>query len=526
MKIIVNNIKIPFDCDDPRDQIESYLKKRRLGRDFTVYKESLDARRAPDISFVYSVVTECDGELPPDCRAFPEKEDYIASLPVSDGTGSRPVVVGFGPGGMFCALLLAERGFRPIVLEQGDDIDTRARKVEEYFSGGSLDAYSNVQFGEGGAGSFSDGKLITRIKDSRCAFVLSELVRFGADREILTLARPHIGTDRLRGIVKGVRNRIIELGGEVRFNTRVTDILPSGNGAQVCCQGSASLCSDGVFLALGHSARKSFAMLRDRGFRLEAKDFSVGMRIEHLRRDVEQSLYGAALDSKYAYRLPSAEYNVSARWGNDGVYSFCMCPGGVVVPSADESDGFVTNGMSYYARDGVNSNSAIAFSVTKEVHGGDPFKGMEFQRSLEKKAFLLGGGKGKAPCQTLGDFADNVRNTAFSDIRPSVPVGCEYANLNELFDGRQRSLLMRGISHFAGVHSFFADKRAVLTAVESRTSSPVRITRGDTLEAVGFPGIYPVGEGAGYAGGITSAATDGLRAAESYILKTLGKNDI
>lgn len=518
MKVQISNITVPFDCPDIDGAIDTALKKQGIKGPFSIYRKSLDARKAPRINFVYSVLAECDS-IPRGASVF-EEESGLEALPVPDAPHLRPVVVGFGPAGMFSALILAEKGLCPIVLEQGDDIDIRTKKVERYFAGEALDPRSNVQFGEGGAGSFSDGKLMTRIKDRRSTYVMKRFAECGADEEIMYLAHPHIGTDRLKTVVKNIREKIISLGGEVRFSSKVTDIKKSGDRFEIEINDRDRISSGAVFLAIGHSARDSYMMLMKRGLKLTAKDFSVGLRIEHKRAAVERSLYGSALDSEYADRLPSAEYQVSVRRGNIGVYSFCMCPGGFVIASESEENTIVTNGMSCQARDGENSNSAIAFSVTGKLHGNDPLKCIDFQRELERRAFDLGGKTGRAPYQTVEDFVEGRVTGRLGDITPTYPRGVEYADLGLLFDRDSASLMRDAFGTFERRYSFFSEKKALLTGVESRTSSPVRIGRdADTLEADGCPGIYPIGEGAGYAGGITSAAVDGLRAAEKYILK-------
>ncbi len=426
----------------------------------------------------------------------------------------HPVIIGFGPAGMFSALMLARMGYEPIVFEQGEMIEERAKTVDTYLKTGKLNTLSNIQFGEGGAGAFSDGKLITRVNDKRTSFILKTLREHGAPNSILTQAKPHVGTDLLRNVVKSIREEIISLGGEVRFSSKLTDIAPKNGSVEYEINGCERASAPAVILATGHSSHDTYRMLLAKGFDIKGKDFSVGVRIEHKRRDVEHSLYGnAALEG----RLPSAEYSVSWREGDYGAYSFCMCPGGLVMASSSDERSIVTNGMSYHSRSEENSNSALAVSVLASDYGGDALRAIAYQRELESRAWLAAGDN-RAPAQTVGDFLDGRATRTFGKVAPSYPHGVSGCDLSDILPNKVSAMLKTGIRRFASKHSFFADRSAVLTGVETRTSSPVRIERNDRLEAKGFPRIYPCGEGAGWAGGITSAALDGLRAAESYIL--------
>jgi uncharacterized FAD-dependent dehydrogenase len=381
--------------------------------------------------------------------------------------------------------------------------------VERFYQEKKLDVSTNIQFGAGGAGTFSDGKLVTRIGDDICGYVLRTLHRYGAPGDILTKAKPHIGTDKLLGVVNNVAARIQELGGEIRYNTRLDEIvIKNGRAAALRTQNGEIPCST-VILAIGHSARDTYYYLKSAGFRLVPKPFSVGVRIEHLREDIDRAIYGRHAGDP---RLGSAEYALSKRVGEDCVYTFCMCPGGEVVAAASEEGGVVTNGMSRYKRDGVNSNAAIAVNVLPD---GDP---IEFQRNLERRAYELGGRDYSAPIMTVGDFLHKTSGRKPSRVTPTYRKGkVREANLRKLFPERISSMLELGIHDFDHKIKGFSSPSAILTGVESRTSAPLRIMRNEALLAEGFDNIYPCGEGAGYAGGITSAAVDGIRVAEEII---------
>lgn len=484
---------------------------------FSVYKKSVDARKKNDIKFVITALVEAEGYVREsgDITLFKESEyppQALSRLPNEDE--KYPVICGFGPSGIFLALLLARKGYSPIVFERGEDIDKRSQTVSRYLDTGNLCDESNIQFGEGGAGAFSDGKLITRVNDKRCSFILNTLCEFGAPKEILTEAKPHVGTDKLKAVVKNIREEIVRLGGQVHFNSKVTKIKEESNCCKVEINGVETVSAPAVFLATGHSAHDTYKMLLDEGFELVGKDFSVGVRIEHLRSDVEYSMYGKAALTGL---LPPAEYSVSYREGGRGVYSFCMCPGGLVMASASESGSIVTNGMSYHARNLNNSNSALAVSVLSSDYGASPMCAIEYQRNIEKAAWQYARDN-SAPCQTVKDFLEGRKTTAFGKVIPSYPHGVTGADLETILPTHVSSLLKTGLRRFASAHSFFGEESAPLTGVETRTSSPIRMPRDKRLRATGHSRVYPIGEGAGWAGGITSAALDGLRAAESYIL--------
>ncbi len=507
-----------------------------------LHKRSIDARkRSGEVpSFVISVMVECDiserklEKLTRIKDVEIVRRDELALEYGEKTLSSRPVIVGFGPAGMFSALILAENGYRPIVIERGADVKARSAAVAEFIRTGRLDTETNIQFGAGGAGMFSDGKLVTRINDSRCAYVLERFVEFGAPEEILWLAKPHVGTDRLLGVVEGIAKRICELGGEIHYNTKLCDIaISSGHVSSVKVQ-SGGAHSDiecgAVVLAVGHSARDTYDMLASHGVMLGAKPFSVGVRAEHLQSDIDAALYGDAAElcgSDGKRILPPGEYSLSYREAQQGVvsdtargvYSFCMCPGGEVMASASEEGGVVTNGMSRYARDGKNANAAIVVSVFPEDIGTGWRGGVEFQRNLERAAYTAadtGEHDYRAPLETLGDFLDG-RTSHFTEpsrVMPTYRNGvytlCDMSSILPKFI---TDMLKRGFYNFGKKMRGFDARDTVLTGVETRTSSPVRILRGETLTASAADNLYPCGEGAGYAGGITSAAVDGINTA-------------
>ena len=526
MAIIVSQIKTSL--DQPKEHaVQKAISALKLSKSeiktARLYKTSVDARH--EVMFVSSVFVEL---------ASSEKERRLAKSranvklferkELSVSFGSEPldgdiVIAGFGPAGMFCALTLCEFGYKPLVLERGAAMDERIAAVDRYQNGGVLDPRTNVQFGEGGAGTFSDGKLTTRINDPLCARVLEKLHEFGAPEDILTNAKPHIGTDKLRGVVKELRRRIIGLGGEVRFLSQLEDVRISGGRlCSVCVNGSEIDCG-ALVLAIGHSAHDTFEMLLKNGVELVPKPFSVGARIEHLQSDIDKALYG-----KYAGHpaLPPAEYALSHRENDRGVYTFCMCPGGFVVASASSDGSIVTNGMSYFDRAGDNANSAVLVSVSADDLGSEPLSGIDFIRRLETKAFELGarhGANGSAPAMMTREFLSGGAAFSLGRVAPTYPLGVEPCDLKTLFPDFIGDFLTKGIRQFERKIRGFSDSDSVLTAVESRTSSPVRIPRGDSGEALSCENLFPCGEGAGYAGGIMSAAVDGIKTAVKIMEK-------
>ena len=499
-------------------------KLRRAGvcaEQFSIWRRSVDARDKRDIRLVYAVRFSTPGTLKKEVeqklRLSPLCAEPLRLVRGSAPMQARPVVVGMGPCGLFAALLLAENGYRPLLIERGDDVEDRVRAVEHFVTHGTLDENSNIQFGAGGAGTFSDGKLVTRISDSRCTYVLEKLHALGAPEEILTMAKPHIGTDVLRDVVANAARRITECGGEILYRTTLLDLGHVQGGVRCLVTSRGEIAASVTVLAIGHSARDTYSMLLDRGSQIVAKDFSVGMRIEHLKRDIDRALYGDFAGHK---ALPYAEYNLSYNTKVRGVYTFCMCPGGEVVAGASEAGGLCVNGMSAYARDGRNSNSAVCVSVRRGDYGDTPRAAIEFQRSLERAAFTAGGGDYYAPVSTVGDFLADRACTALGNVEPTYRGGrVRGANLRALFPKELGDTLAAGLADFGKKIRGFDAPTALLSGVETRTSAPLRILRDEELLMLGESDIYPGGEGAGYAGGITSAAVDGVKIAEKILAR-------
>ena len=432
----------------------------------------------------------------------------------------RPVIVGFGPAGMFAALVLSMAGAKPIVLERGGDVDSRVKAVEEFHNSGKLDTECNVQFGEGGAGTFSDGKLTTGIKDRRIGWVLERLVEFGAPDEILYLSKPHIGTDKLRGAVKALRERVVSLGGEVRFNSRFCGFETENNSISAVKyfhDGKIiTIDTKSVILATGHSARDVFELLYNENIDLSQKSFSVGVRAEHLRTDIDKAMYGDFAGHK---ALKAADYKLAVHLPNGRtLYTFCMCPGGYVVAASSEEGRLAVNGMSCFARDAENSNSALLVNVGPEDYGSDhPLAGMYFQRELEEKAFKAGGSNYHAPAAVLRDFMEGRVSEKLGRVKPSYRPDVKFAAPEKYLPDYVCESLRLGITEMGKKIKGFDDGDTLLTGIESRSSSPVRINRGENMQSLSLKGLYPCGEGAGYAGGIVSAAVDGMKCAEAII---------
>lgn len=523
MALIVNSITVPLG-KGPAAAIEKAVKKAglrpsQISKAYIV-KESVDARKKEEIKLCYSV----GFDLNIDEEAFAARKKSrditarkIKKLETAIGSKklmARPVIVGFGPAGMFAGLLLARNGYRPLIIERGAAIEERVQAVEAFWKTGLLQENNNVQFGEGGAGTFSDGKLTTRIHDERCHFILETFAQHGAPKEILTRAKPHIGTDKLREVVKNIRQEILSLGGEIQFQSKLTDIKLKNKrvvGAEI---DGETIETDTIILAVGHSARDTFQMLAQSGIVMEQKAFSVGVRIEHLQSEIDRALYG-----KFASHpaLPHGEYQLSYREGDRGVYTFCMCPGGLVVPSSSEAGGVVTNGMSEYARNRENANAALVVSVDGKDFGRDLFAGMHFQRFLEQKAFVAGKESYRAPAQTVGAFLKEKAALEQGRVSPSYCLGVEPCDFSSFFPPFIGEMLKKGLACFDRKIKGFACADAVLTGVETRTSSPLRVKRDETLQSIGIEGLYPCGEGAGYAGGIVSAGVDGIRVAQALM---------
>ena len=490
----------------------------------TIRKKSLDARKKDDLKWIYTVGVTADGDetkLLGKCRQASIVKPYHYEIPeVSAET--RPVVVGFGPAGMFAALVLAYAGARPIVLERGQDVDTRTAQVEAFRAGGAFDPENNVQFGEGGAGTFSDGKLNTGTHDSRIRWVLEQFAAHGAPEHICWDAKPHIGTDVLVHVVKAIREDVIAHGGEVRFGHRLTG-LEAQNGALTALtaagpEGTYSLPASQAILAVGHSARDTFGMLHDAGLPMTRKPFSMGVRIEHKQTMIDLAQYGRARGDD----LPPADYGLHVKLPDGAsAYTFCMCPGGEVFAAASEEGGVVTNGMSRSDRGGENANSALLVTLQPEDFSGEGvLAGMEWQREIEQKAFRYAGGDYRAPAQTVGDFLNDRPSTGPGNVQPTYLPGVFWGDLRQVLPEQITDVLARAIPALGQKLRGFDQPDAVLTGPETRSSSPVRVVRGEDLCSEGLQGLYPCGEGAGYAGGITSAAVDGMRCAE-MVLKTL-----
>lgn len=516
MAVIIASVSAPVGASE-EEIFQKALSKAGISSkaECHIHKTSLDARKRDNIHYVHSVYAELHNERLE--KKLADKKSFVTIVekggyePVVSAVqvSGRVVIAGFGPAGMFAGLALAEQGYRPLILERGQRVEERVKAVGSFMSGGELDENSNIQFGEGGAGTFSDGKLTTRIKDPLCRYVSEQLVRFGAPEEILTKAKAHIGTDKLRGIVKALRERIEELGGEVRFGTKLTDIeLTDGRIAKVSFEGGECECS-ALILAIGHSARDTFELLASKGIFLEAKPFSIGARIEHLQSAVDESLYGEHAGDPM---LPKGEYQLSWRNADGrGVYTFCMCPGGYVVPAASERGGVVTNGMSEFARDGKNANAAVVVGVSPSDFGSGVLSGVDFARQIEQRAYKLTGSY-KACGTTVKGFLEG-RPSLDTALSATYSLGLEPVEYRKLFPSFVTAMLENGLGEFSKKMKCFGDGSALLTAPETRTSSPVRITRTDKLCSLSAKNLYPAGEGAGYAGGIMSAAVDGLRCA-------------
>lgn len=503
---------------------------------YTIHKRSYDARKSA-MCLTYTI----DIDLKDEAKIFAKfKHDrnisitpdmsykYVAQA--SSNLKARPIIVGFGPCGIFAALILAQMGFKPIVLERGKKVRERTKDTWGLWRKGVLNPNSNVQFGEGGAGTFSDGKLYSQVKDPRYLGrkVIEEFIKAGAPSEIAYVAKPHIGTFRLVGVVENIRHTIESLGGEIRFEHNVTDLLlDKSNGSRqikgvVLADGSQIL-SDTVVIALGHSARDTFKMLHDRGVYMEAKPFSIGFRVEHPQSVIDVSQYGKNAGH---HILGSADYKLVHHASNGrSVYSFCMCPGGTVVAATSETGHVVTNGMSQYSRNERNANAAIVVGINpNDFPDNSPLSGVDLQRSLEARAFILGGGNYSAPAQLVGDFIAACPSSKLGEVIPSYTPGIKLCDLSGLLPDYATFAIREALQEFDKKIKGFSMHDAVLTAVETRTSSPIRMTRDDkTLQSLNTLGLYPSGEGAGYAGGILSAAIDGIKIAESVALAIVSK---
>ena len=501
----IDNIKLPVTAGV--DELKAIaLKKSGLSKDKAIYfrilKKSLDARDKNDIKYVYSV--EIDKEEPiaqryvlPDCES-----------------GKRVIIVGFGPAGMFSALFLARAGFCVTVVERGKSVDERKISTRLFSTSGVLDSESNIQFGEGGAGTFSDGKLNTGVSNPLIKTVLNEFILHGAPREIEYLAKPHIGSDKLPDTVKNIRREIENLGGKVFFGKKLESLIYKEKKVVAAVVSGEQIECDDVILAIGHSARDTFYELYREGVAMEKKAFAMGFRIEHKRAAIDEAQYG----KKFAGILPAADYRLASHKSERGVFTFCMCPGGYVMSAASEEGGVVTNGMSLYERDGENSNSAILCEVYPSDFLNGVLGGVELQRLIESRAYNAGGNDYSAPVQKLGDFFDGLKSSSVNNVVPTYE-RYRFADLNCIYPNVISKCLKIGIVDMDNKLKGFADKNAILTAAETRSSSPVRILRGEKLNSLSVDNLYPCGEGCGYAGGIMSAAIDGIKVATAIAEK-------
>lgn len=486
---------------------------------FRVIKKSVDARKKNNILYSYTVAASLKHgkkyEKLPNVSLY-EEEKY--EFTYEKTSLQSPLIVGAGPCGLFCALCLARAGTKPVLIERGSEVDTRVKEVESFWEKGELDKNSNVQFGEGGAGTFSDGKLTTGVNDMRMNFIKEQFVRFGAPEEIMYQSKPHIGTDKLRAVVKNIRNEIISLGGSVMFNTRLVDVgIEDGRIKKVFIQtdeGTEELECENLVLAIGHSARDTFEMLKSHGIDMERKTFSVGGRIEHFQKDIGYAQYG----ENYK-KLPPADYKLAVKTSSGrGVYTFCMCPGGYVVASSSEEDGVVTNGMSNFLREGENANSALLVTVNPEdIPGDEVLGGMYLQREIEQKAFRAAGGDYSAPIQRVGAFLKHSQSKSEKKVVPTYRPGTKECDIDDILPQFIADSMREAIVLMDKKLSGFADENSVITVPETRSSSPVRILRDESFQTK-IEGMYPVGEGAGYAGGIMSAAADGIKCAEHLLM--------
>ncbi len=515
----INNIKIFEDISDEK-VLEIALKKNKINStdilDWHISKKSIDARKKDSVHYNYSIDIKVSNENK--YPNLPRVKDFeCPSIKVTNSFSKRPIIIGAGPSGLFAAITLIQNGIKPIIIEQGQAVEERKQTVDEFLTTGKLNTSSNVQFGEGGAGTFSDGKLTTGINSPFCKKVLETFVEFGAPRQILYIAKPHIGTDNLINIVKNIRQYIISNGGTFCFNTKVIDFnIKEEKIYSVSCQSVIDsskineIGTDSVILAIGHSSRDTFEKLYEKGFILEGKNFSVGVRIEHLQEQINHSQYGTITK----LHLPPAEYKLAYHSPNGrSCYTFCMCPGGVVMASSSEKNTIVTNGMSKFLRDGQNANSAVLVNVTPDdFQTSSPLAGIYFQKDLEKKAFVLGGSNYYAPIQRVEDFVKNQKSTFIGTVKPSYLPGVTLTNLNSILPTFVSSTLKESLLYFDKKLNGFANPDSILTGLETRSSSPVRILRNEQLLS-NIHGVYPCGEGAGYAGGIMSAAVDGIKCA-------------
>lgn len=507
--IKLNDIKVSVDYTD--DEIKKVVSKRlkvHIGeiKSLEVVRRSIDARYN-NVRFSLGVMVDAKGiedKLKDSKKEFP---DFInANIKLSE----RPVVIGAGPAGMFASLILSEAGCRPILIERGQPIEERQKQIDNFQKTGQLNTESNVCFGEGGAGTYSDGKLVTRVNDPLCSYILKAFVANGADSKILIDAKPHIGTDVLSDILVKIRKRIISLGGEVAFNEKMIDISLKDDKVKSIKTNKRDIPCQNVILATGHGARDVYELINNKNIRIEPKGFALGVRIEHPREMIDRAIY-----SDYAghSKLGAAMYNLKGKFAGKNVYTFCMCPGGEVINASTELNGLCVNGMSYNARDGVNSNAAVVVQIQPEDWGNAPMGGIEHQRRVEQLAFSMSGGDFSAPVQRFDDFVSGNATKSFDLVKPSIKGTTAMVDLNKIL-GEDISAGIKGaVSYWDKIIKGYSMDAAVLTGIEGRTSSPLRIIRDESLQSLSIKGLYPCGEGAGYAGGIMSAAIDGIKCA-------------
>jgi uncharacterized FAD-dependent dehydrogenase len=506
------------------EEIKKYLNRKYRIKSIDklrLVKKAIDARNKNNLHFVYTIDLITNDEkrllaLEDKDISLSKKNDFVINDFGSVKLKHRPVIVGFGPSGIFASYLLALHGFKPIVLEQGLDIDSRDQAYNNFIKTRIFEKSASIQFGEGGAGTYSDGKLTTSITDIRTQFVLETLVKFGADEEILYFNRPHVGTDRLKNIVKSMRKEIIRLGGEIRFASQFTNFdTVDDEISRITVNNSQSILVDCLLLGVGHSSRDTYELLRSKDIKLLRKPFSIGLRIEHPQSLINESQYG-----KFANHpaLGAADYKLSYHDDSGrSAYTFCMCPGGYVMCGTSEEEGVVTNGMSESKRDNVNANSAVLVNIkTDDFETEDVLAGMYFQRDIERQAYVFGGKNYNAPIQLVGDFLTNNVSVGLGSVKPSYKPGTTFSNFNDILPNFVNKTLRNAIISFDKKIKGFAMKDAILTGIESRSSSPIRIIRNDNFET-NIKGVYSMGEGAGYAGGIMSSAVDGIRIAETII---------
>ncbi len=532
--VLINNITLPVNASvsEAFSVAKGILKRAGLhsfAEEYSVFRRSIDARRKPEIYYVYSIAVS--GAFPSIDPSVERKYGISLHTPLAmpeatigeDRLSAPPVVVGSGPCGLFAALMLAEKGYAPIILERGGSVADRHKAQTEFEAAHVLNTETNIQFGAGGAGTFSDGKLVTRINDPLTSYILERFIEFGAPEEIRYIAKPHIGTDVLSVVVDRMIDRITSLGGRIMYNTKYLSSIQSLGRVTAVLTDKGEIPCGAVILAIGHSARDTYEGIIRSDMSVEAKSFSVGMRIEHLAEDIDYALFG---DAAGKYGLGHGEYTLSHNTKVRGTYTFCMCPGGVVVAAASEEGGVVVNGMSYNSRSERNSNSAVVTTVFREDYGGDPMSAIAFQRRIERDAFLAGGGGYAAPIVTVGDFLKGECKNSPTRVIPSYMSGSNVrlSDPDSYLPGFVTEGIRSALTDFDKKISGFAAPDAILTGAETRTSAPLRILRdNDSRLAIGYSNLYPAGEGAGYAGGITSAAVDGVKTALALMTKYSNK---